>query len=162
MKWWKKNQEFIRTTKNMLHWETTPRQEIWVQRNSETRVLPLLQKERLSDCFVYIPKKDGFFCIFCTWFLNADKRRSLGSFVNQGYREWHTIKEKESQHSGNNYHQQVVEEAYEITERFGSPMNTVPAKKEGRVKRKISISSKNCGSIGWGYLFTRKARAYTV
>ena len=60
--------------------------------------------------------------------MNADKRRSLGSFVNQSHREWYNIKEKVCQHSGNSYHQEVVEETYKIIERFESSMNTVPAK----------------------------------
>ena len=45
------------------------------------------KKVYLSDCFVYSSKEDSVFCIFCTLFLNDDKRRSLGAFVNQGYKE---------------------------------------------------------------------------
>ena len=67
--------------------------------------------EHLSECFVYIPKNDGVYCIFYSFFLTADRKRSLGSLVNYGYSEWHNIKEKESRHVGTSYHQQVVLEA---------------------------------------------------
>ena len=76
------------------------------------------KKDDLSDCFVYSSKEDSVFCIFCTLFLNDDKRRSPGAFVNQGYKEWHNIKEKELRHSGNSYHQQAVHGADGIIAKF--------------------------------------------
>ena len=57
--------------------------------------------------------------------MNDDKRRSLGAFVNQGYKEWHNIKEKELQHSGNSYHQQAVHSADEIIAKFENPANAI-------------------------------------
>ena len=42
------------------------------------------KREHLSECFVYSPKKDGVYCIFCSLFLTADRKISLGSFVNYG------------------------------------------------------------------------------
>ena len=58
-------------------------------------------------------------------FLSDDKRRSLGAFVNQGYKDWHNIKEKELRHSGNSYHQQAVHSAERIIAKFENPANTI-------------------------------------
>ena len=69
------------------------------------------KREHLSECFVYSPKKDGVYCIFCSLFLTANTKVSLGSFVNYRYSEWYNIKEKESRHASNSYHQQAVIEA---------------------------------------------------
>ena len=66
------------------------------------------KREHVSKYFVYSPKNDGADYIFCSLFLTADMKRSLGSFVNYEYSEWHNIKEKESCHAGNSYHQQAV------------------------------------------------------
>ena len=52
------------------------------------------KREHLLECFVYSPKNDGVYCIFRCLFLTADRKRSLGSFVNYGYSEWHNIREK--------------------------------------------------------------------
>lgn len=103
------------------------------------------KKEHLLNCSVFSLKKDGVFCIFCALFLNADKRRSRGSFVNQGYREWH--KGKESRHSGNNYHQQAVEEVYGIIERFKNPMNTVTAKLNDELKQRHHVYPKTVETL---------------
>ena len=84
------------------------------------------KKDYLSDCFAYSSKEDSVFCIFCTLFLNDDKRRSLGAFVNQGYKEWHNIKEKELRHSGNSYHQQAVHSADGVIAKFENPADTIP------------------------------------
>ena len=83
------------------------------------------KSEKLSECFVYSPKNDDIYCIFCTLFLNADRKRSRSSFVNYGYSEWHNIKEKESRHVGSSYHQQAVLEAYVIIKKFENPTNAV-------------------------------------
>ena len=68
------------------------------------------KKEHLSGLLCLQHPKRWVFCAFCALFLNADKRRSL--------------EEKESRHSGNNYHQHAFEEAYGIIERFENPMNS--------------------------------------
>ena len=52
---------------------------------------PLKPLEHLSECFAYSPKNDGICCIFCCLFLTADRKRSLGSFVNYGYSEWNNF-----------------------------------------------------------------------
>lgn len=68
----------------------------------------LCKREHLSECFAYSPKNGGVYCIFCSLFLTADRKRSLGSFVINGYRRLHDIKEKNCRHAGNSYHQQAV------------------------------------------------------
>ena len=80
------------------------------KKHAETRVLTLLQKRALVRLLCLQPPKRWVFRTFCALFLNADKRRSL--------------EEKESRHSGNNYHQHAFEEAYGIIERFENPMNS--------------------------------------
>ena len=72
-------------------------------------------------------------------FLTADRKRSLGSFVNYGYSEWHNIKEKESRHAGNSYHQQTVLEAYGIIERFENPTNTVKTIIDENLKKRYQV-----------------------
>ena len=64
------------------------------------------------------------------------KNRSLGSFVNYGYSEWHNIKEKESRHAGNSYHQQAVLEVYGIIEKFENPSNTVKTIMDENLKQR--------------------------
>ena len=83
------------------------------------------KREKLSECFVYSPKNDDIYCIFCTLFLTADRKRSLSSFVNYRYSEWHNVKEKESRHVGSSYHQQAVLEAYVIIKKLENPTNAV-------------------------------------
>ena len=100
------------------------------------------KREHLSDCFVYSPQKDGVFCIYCVLFLSENKKRSLGSFVNKGYIEWHNIKEKESRHSGNNYHQQAIQEAYGIIERFENPTSTVQVNMNNDLNERYQVYPK--------------------
>ena len=100
------------------------------------------KKDYLSDCFVYSSKEDSVFCIFCTLFLNDDKRRSLGAFVNQGYKEWHNIKEKELRHSGNSYHQQAVHSADGIIAKFENPANTIPVQVNEVLKERHQVYKK--------------------
>ena len=100
------------------------------------------RRENLSECFVYSPKKDGVYCIFCSLFLTADRKISLGSFVNYGYSEWHNIKEKEFRHAGNNYHQQAVIEAYGIIEKFENPANTIKTITNENLKQRYQVYPK--------------------
>jgi len=51
----------------------------------------------------------------------------IGTFVNKGHTDWHNIKEKESRHSGNTYHQVAVQEGHGIIDRFESASSTIPA-----------------------------------
>ena len=96
------------------------------------------KKDYLPDCFVY-SSKDSAFCIFCTLFLNDDKRRSRGAFVNQGYKEWHNIKEKELRHSGNSYHQQAVHSVDGIIAKFENPANTIPVQVNEVLKERHQV-----------------------
>ena len=97
------------------------------------------KREHLSECFVYIPKNDGVYCIFCSLFLTADKKRSLSSFVNNGYSEWHNDKEKRSRHLGNSYHQQTVLKAYGIIEKFENSTDTVKTIMDENVKQRYQV-----------------------
>ena len=99
-------------------------------------------KRIIYDCFVYSSKEDSVFCIFCTLFLNDDKRRSFGAFVNQGYKEWHNIKEKELRHSGNSYHQQAVHSADGIIAKFENPANTIPVQVNEVLKERDQVYKK--------------------
>ena len=89
------------------------------------------KKDYLSDCFVYSSKEDSVFYIFCTLFLNDDRRWSLGAFANQGYKEWYNIKEKELRHSENSYHQIIV--------KFENPANTIPVQVNEVLKEKHQV-----------------------
>ena len=99
------------------------------------------KREHLSECFVCSPKNDGVYCIFCSLFLTADSKGSLGSFIIYGYGEWHNIKEKESRHAGNSYHQQAFE-AYGIIEKFENPTNTVKTIIDENLKQKYQLYPK--------------------
>ena len=94
------------------------------------------KREHLSECLVYSPKNDGVYCIFCSLFLTADRKRSFGSFVNYGYRDWHNIKEKEFRHAGNSYLQQAFLEAYRIIEKFENTTNIVKTIKDENLKQR--------------------------
>ena len=74
--------------------------------------------------------------------MNNDKRRSLRSFVNQGYKEWHNIKEKELRHSGNSYHQQAVHSADGIIAKFENPANTIPVQANEVLKERHQVYEK--------------------
>ena len=74
--------------------------------------------------------------------MNDDKRRSLGAFVNQGYKEWHNIKEKELRHSGNSYHQQAVHSADGIIAKFENPANTIPVQVNEVLKERHQVYKK--------------------
>ena len=100
------------------------------------------KKDYQSDCFVYSSKDDSVFCIYCALFLNDDRRRSLGVFVNQGYKEWHNIKEKESRHSGNSYHQQAVDRANGIIAKFEMPANKIPVQVDEVLKERNLVYQK--------------------
>ena len=97
------------------------------------------KREHLSECFVYSPKNDDVYCIFWSLFLTADRKRSSGSFVNYGYNKCHNIKEKESRHSGNNYHQQALLEDCGITEKFENPTNTVKTIMDESLKQRYQL-----------------------
>ena len=97
------------------------------------------KKNYLSDCFVYSSKKDSVFCIYCTLFLNDDKTSAL---VNQDYKEWHNIKEKELRHSGNSYHQQAAHNAYGIIAKFENPANTIPVQVNEVLKERHQVYKK--------------------
>ena len=75
-------------------------------------------------------------------FLTTDSKRSLGSFVNYGYREWYNTKEKESRHAGNNYHQQEVLEDYGIIGKFEDPTNTVKTITDENLKQSYQVYPK--------------------
>ena len=100
------------------------------------------RREHLSECFVYSHKKDVVYCIFCSLFLTADRKISLGSFVNYGHSEWHKIKEKQSRHAGNSYNQQAVIEAYGIIEKFEYPTNTVKTIMDENLKQRYQVHPK--------------------
>ena len=74
--------------------------------------------------------------------MNDDKRQSLGAFVNQGYKEWHNIKEKELQHSGNSYHQQAVHSADGIIAKFKNPANTIPVQVNEVLEKRHQVYKK--------------------
>ena len=105
-------------------------------------MLQSCKREHLSECFVYSPKNDGPYCIFCSLFLTAERKKSLGYFINYGYSQWHNIKEKESRHAGNSYHQQAVFEAYKIIEKFENPTNTVKAIMDENLKQRYLVYPK--------------------
>ena len=75
-------------------------------------------------------------------FLTADRKISLGSFVNYGHSEWHKIKEKQSRHAGNSYNQQAVIEAYGIIEKFEYPTNTVKTIMDENLKQRYQVHPK--------------------
>ena len=75
-------------------------------------------------------------------FLIADRKISLGSFVNYGYSEWHNIREKEFCHAGNSYHKQAVLEAYGIIEKFENPTNTVKTIMDENIKQRYLVYPK--------------------
>ena len=100
------------------------------------------KREHLSECFVYSPKNDDPYCIFCSLFMTADRKKSLGSFINYGYSQSHNIKEKECRHAGNCYHQQAVFEAYRIIEKFENPTNTVKAIMDENLKQRHQVYPK--------------------
>ena len=62
----------------------------------------------LSDSFVYSCLDNAVYCIYCVLFVPKYRRNILGAFAYRGYREWHSIMEKEKKHSkylspGSNY-----------------------------------------------------------
>ena len=91
---------------------------------------------------LFIVRKRIAFFFFSTLFLNDDKRRSLDAFVNQGYKEWHNIKEKELRHSGNSYHQQAVHSADGIIAKFENPGNTIPVQVNEVLKERHQVYKK--------------------
>ena len=74
--------------------------------------------------------------------MTADSKRSRGSFVNYGYSECHYIKEKDSCHTGNRYHQQAVHEAYGIMEKFENPTNKVKTIIDENLKQEYQMYPK--------------------
>ena len=74
--------------------------------------------------------------------MNEDKSRSLGAFVNQGYKEWHNIKEKELRHSGNSYHLQPVHSADGIIAKFENPANIIPVQVNEVLKERHQVYKK--------------------
>ena len=75
-------------------------------------------------------------------FLTTDSKRSLGSFVNYGYREWYNTKKKESRHAGNSYHQQEVLEDYGMIEKFENPTNTMKTITDENLKQSYQVYPK--------------------
>ena len=70
-------------------------------------------------------------------FLTADS--SLG---NYGYSEWHSIKEKESRHTSNSYHQQAVLEAYGVIKKFENLTSTMKTIMDENLKQRYQVYSK--------------------
>ena len=75
---------------------------------------------------MYSKKEDALYCINCALFSPTDERRALGSFVNTRYKGWKNIREKETLHIGNKYHDDATKEASGINTNFEEPNNTIP------------------------------------
>ena len=52
-----------------------------------------------SDSFVYSCRDNAVYCIYCALCVPKYRLNILGAFVNRGYREWHSLMEKEKKHS---------------------------------------------------------------
>ena len=92
--------------------------------------------EYLHSSFVYSKKEDAVYCINCALFLPTNKRRALGSFVNNGYKGWNNIHEKQTLHIGNKYHDDATKEASGIITKFEEPNNTTPHQNSDTLKER--------------------------
>ena len=93
----------------------------------------------LKQSFVYSKMQNSVHCIYCALFISKEKRNKLSSFVNHGYSEWHNILEKESRHLHNSYHEDSVQKAYGVLERYDNPGNTIPAQLDESLKSRYEI-----------------------
>ena len=96
----------------------------------------------LSDSFVYSCRDNAVYCIYCVLFVPKYRRNILGAFAYRGYREWHSIMEKEKKHSQNTYHQEAITVALATIERFVKPEWTIPALIDNSLKERYETYPK--------------------
>ena len=96
----------------------------------------------LSDSFVYSCRDNAIYCIYCVFFVSKRRLNILGAFVNRGYREWHSLMEKEKKHSQNTYHQEAITLALATIDRFEKPESTIPALNDNSIKESYETYSK--------------------
>ena len=53
-------------------------------------------------------KEDAVFCKACVLFVKEDQKKTLGAFVNSGFRKWHKMNESKENHVSKKYHKGAV------------------------------------------------------
>ncbi|XP_065674100.1 uncharacterized protein LOC136091044 [Hydra vulgaris] len=93
------------------------------------------KEEYLQNGFIYSKGKDAVYCIYYSLFLKQDKK-SLGAFINRGYKEWHIILEEQKLHIGNRYHKEAIEQGNGICCRFENPRQTISLQSDSTLKNR--------------------------
>ena len=85
---------------------------------------------------MYSKKEHAVFCVNCALFSPTAKRRASGYFVNTGYKGWNNIREKQTLHIGNKYHDDATKEASGIITKSEEPNNTIPHQTNDSLKER--------------------------